>query len=165
MGILNYLPFYGFGALMQRKLNICFLESLGFVPPLFFRTPNDLFIVLVPTSVSKEKRVTGCRQGTGLFLYFFKYFQWLKLLQEEEDINMIFLIYVYWKCLPIWEVPFYLLQVSFKSLNKSGDCTLFIERSLSLISISSGDEMLFSGCSLWNCQNQGTFLSFTLLCY
>lgn len=53
---------------MQRKLNICFLESPGFVPLLFFRTPNDLFIVLEPTSVSKERRVTDCRQSTGLFL-------------------------------------------------------------------------------------------------
>lgn len=59
---------YGSGALMQRKLNICFLESPGFVPPLFFRPPHDLFIVLEPTSVSKERRVTGCRQSTGLFL-------------------------------------------------------------------------------------------------
>lgn len=56
---------------MQRKLNICFLESPGFVPPLFFRTPNDLFIVLGPTSVSKERRVTGCRQGTGVLLHTF----------------------------------------------------------------------------------------------
>lgn len=68
IGILNYLPLYGFAALMQRKVNISFLESPGFVPPLFFRTPNDLFIVLEPTSVSKEGRVTGCRQSTGLFI-------------------------------------------------------------------------------------------------
>lgn len=39
---------------MQRKLNNCFLESPGIVPPLFFKTPNDLFIVLGPTSVSRE---------------------------------------------------------------------------------------------------------------
>lgn len=74
MGILNYLPLRGLGTLMQRRLNICFLESPGFVPPLFFRTPNDLFIVLEATSVSKEGRVTGCRHSTGLFLNSFKIF-------------------------------------------------------------------------------------------
>lgn len=42
---------------MQRRLNICFLESPGFVPPSFFRTPNDLFIVLEATSVSKNRTV------------------------------------------------------------------------------------------------------------
>jgi len=67
MGILNYLPLYGFGVLMQIRLNICFLESPGFVSPLFFRTPNDLFSVLEATSVSKKRRVTGCRHSTGLF--------------------------------------------------------------------------------------------------
>lgn len=53
---------------MQRRLNICFLESPGFVSPLFFRTPDDLFIVLGTASVSKEGRVTGCGHSTGLFL-------------------------------------------------------------------------------------------------
>lgn len=35
-------------------------------------------------------------------------------------------------------MPLYLIKVSFKSLNKSGDGTLFVERHLSLISISHG---------------------------
>lgn len=77
MGILNYLPLYGFGALMQRRLNICFLESPGFVPPLFFRTPNDLFIVLEATSVSRETNWLQAHHGP-IFKQLLKCFQQLK---------------------------------------------------------------------------------------
>lgn len=116
--------------LIQRRLNICLLVSPGFILTLFFVTPNDLFIVLEATSLSKwAQKGQWLAAGTAQ--------AWLKTFLTSE-------LTLEGKCaynLPTicsgdvyasGRVSFCLLQTSFQGGGKSGDCTVFVERCLVL---------------------------------